>query len=382
MVTNKRQVVLIFDPRGIAGGDSFSVFDRLNQYGEQLKIQCPLNFLELIVFSGRESEYTKYKLLKFVRIYFVVKTSINFLYFSFYSYKLARSLKLQIKLLVTTDPWESYLGAFLLKKLLRKDIPIQIQVHGDIGNPNWRTTNAKNKLRFYIARYSLPKADSIRTVSARQTKYLIDSFDLNSEVFSIIPVPISKNSYSDIFSVNRQRSIGFIGRIHKERGLNEFIVLIKKLNSISNDFSVVIAGIGPNTNQFLREVNKILPATRLVYLGSVPNEGMSKVWRGIGVLVSLAPIESYGMAMREALVSGIPVWATESSGVRDLIDSPENDIVRLLDVEKNAIYLHQEFDQLVKIRVNPEFRKKFIKENNTYAAKLAKSWINTINKSK
>ena len=382
MVTNKRQVVLIFDPRGIAGGDSFSVFDRLNQYGEQLKIQCPLNFSELIVFSGRESEYTKYKLLKFVRIYFVVKSSINFLYFSFYSYKLARSLKLQIKLLVTTDPWESYLGAFLLKKLLRRDIPIQIQVHGDIGNPNWRNINAKNKLRFYIARYSLPKADSIRTVSARQTKYLIDSFDLNSEVFSIIPVPISKNSYSDIFSVNRQRSIGFIGRIHNERGLNEFIVLIKKLNSVSNDFSVVIAGIGPNTNQFLREVNKILPATRLVYLGSVPNEGMSKVWKGIGVLVSLAPIESYGMAMREALVSGIPVWATESSGVRDLIDSPEKDMVRLLDVEKNAIYLHQEFDQLVKIRVNPKFRKRFIKENNTYAAKLANSWINTINKSK
>ena len=44
--------------------------------------------------------------------------------------------------------------------------------------------------------------------------------------------------------------------------------------------------------------------------------------------------------------------------------------------------LDKDFKDLLATKVSSEFSRKFVKENNTYAAKLANSWINTINKAR
>ncbi len=109
---------------------------------------------------------------------------------------------------------------------------------------------------------------------------------------------------------------------------------------------------------------------------------MKKVWKEIGVLVSTAPAESYGRAMREVLVAGVPVWAMKSSGVDELISKAGKDNVKILDLTKGNHELSKEFDQLLKSKVSLRFRKQFIKDNSTYAQLLAKSWVDLINKQK
>jgi hypothetical protein len=96
----------------------------------------------------------------------------------------------------------------------------------------------------------------------------------------------------------------------------------------------------------------------------------------------MAPVESYGRVMRESLIAGVPVWATASAGTRDLMDNCKEGEVKLLDLSKSDASLDKDFNSLLKTKVNSDFSKRFIKENNTYAAKLASSWINIINKSK
>jgi hypothetical protein len=86
--------------------------------------------------------------------------------------------------------------------------------------------------------------------------------------------------------------------------------------------------------------------------------------------------------MRESLIAGVPVWATASAGVKDLMDNCKKGEVKLLDLSESDATLHKDFKTLLKSKVSSDFSKKFIKENNTYAAKLAKSWIGTINKAK
>jgi len=49
-----------------------------------------------------------------------------------------------------------------------------------------------------------------------------------------------------------------------------------------------------------------------------------------------------------------------------------------LDLEKNLDELYKDFESLLKVKVGPKFRNKFIKENNSYADKLARTWIDTI----
>ena len=84
--------------------------------------------------------------------------------------------------------------------------------------------------------------------------------------------------------------------------------------------------------------------------------------------------------MREALVAGVSVWATLSSGVEDLISKAGKDAVKILDLEKSNYELSKEFDQLLKNKVLQSIRKQFIKDNSTYAQLLAKSWVDLINK--
>ena len=173
-----------------------------------------------------------------------------------------------------------------------------------------------------------------------------------------------------------------IGRIHQDRGIWEFIRLIRILNSSSKDFKVVVIGDGTSKDKFLLKLESVIQKNRIIYLGQLPESELRKAWKRIGVLVSMAPVESYGRVIRESLIAGVPVWATASAGVKDLMDNCKKGEVKLLDLSKSEASLDKDFKSLLKTKVNSDFSKRFIKENNTYAAKLANSWINTIKKSK
>ena len=141
-------------------------------------------------------------------------------------------------------------------------------------------------------------------------------------------------------------------------------------------------GDGPSKDKFLLKLESVIPKNRIIYLGQIPESELLKAWKKIGVLVSMAPVESYGRVMRESLIAGVPVWATASAGVKDLMDNCKKGEVKLLDLSKSDTSLGKDFKTLIKTKVGPDFSKRFIRENNTYAAKLASSWINTINKAK
>ena len=378
----KNPVVLLLDPRGISKYNSVTVTKRLDEYAKQLAIQTSNNSLDLVVLSSSKRFKFKSKILRYVRIYYISKPTFNFVFFAVRSFKFIKSTNLEIKLVVVSDPWESFWCAYFLKKLSRTSIPIQIQVHGDFADPRWSSLSIQNRIRHSLAKLSLPRADSIRTVSKHQTKNLIENFHLESTRIQIIPVPISIHSKLRISRLNRPRTIGFVGRIHKDRGIWEFIKLIKVLDKSSNNFSIIVAGTGPNRDIFLEKLKLVNPRLKIDYLGQIPNDKMPSVWAKIGVLVSMAPAESYGLAMREALLHGIPVWATKSSGVNDLSKECRPGELKILDLKKENFYINKDFERLLKVKISTAFGKNFTKENNTYAAKLAKSWINSINKSK
>ena len=133
------------------------------------------------------------------------------------------------------------------------------------------------------------------------------------------------------------------------------------LNLNSKDFKVVVIGDGPSKDKFLLKLGSVISKNRLVYLGQLPESELRKVWKRIGLLVSMAPVESYGRVMRESLLAGVPVWATTSSGVKDLMDNCTKGEVKLLDLSKSEASLDKDFRSLLKTKVSSDFSKKFIK---------------------
>ena len=374
--------VLILDPRGVISAGKNDVIERHSNYGKELAKQNKKMDYKLKVLSASTQQVSTSKSNKTFEILNITKPTFNSYKFAKNAYKYIESNKLSVKLLVAGDPWESYWSAYFLSRLLNRDIPIQIQVHGDIADPRWRRINLKNRIRFSLAKLSLAKASSVRAVTEYQAENLVNAFGIGKDKIVVVPVPINVISKLVALKYERPKAIGLIGRIHQDRGIWDFLQLIRVLNSSSNDFKVVVIGDGPSKDKFLLKLESVIPKSRITYLGQLPESELRKVWKRIGVLVSMAPVESYGRVMRESLIAGVPVWATESAGVKDLMDNCKKGEVKLLDLNKSDTSLDKEFNTLLKTKVSSDFSKRFIKENNTYAAKLAKSWVNIINKTK
>ena len=373
--------VLILDPRGNIEVGGKDVIARHEIYAKEMRRQGKTSNLELKVFSAAVSAKSTSK-GKNERVITISTPTFNSYMFARKVHKFIKLNNLDVKLLVAGDPWESYWSAYFLNRFLNKKIPIQIQVHGDIADPRWRRINLRNRIRYSFAKLSLPKASSIRAVTKYQAENLVNAFGIKREKIVVVPVPITVASKSIALKSERPKTIGLIGRIHQDRGIWEFIRLIRILNSSSKDLKVVVIGDGPSKDKFLFELGSVIPKNRIIYLGQIPESELLKAWKKIGVLVSMAPVESYGRVMRESLIAGVPVWATASVGVKDLMDNCKKGEVKLLDLSKSDASLGKDFKTLLKTKVSSDFSKKFIKENNTFAAKLANSWINTINKAR
>jgi glycosyltransferase involved in cell wall biosynthesis len=373
--------VLILDPRGNIASGGKDVVARHETYAKELFMQGKSLRLDLKVFSAGVSLQSSGK-GKNERVITISKPTFNSYMFAKKTHKLIKINSLNVKLLVAGDPWEGYWSAYFLNKFLNKKIPIQVQAHGDIADPRWRRINFRNRIRFSLAKLSLPKASSVRAITKYQAENLVKAFGIKRERIVVVPVPINALSKPVALKSERPKTIGLIGRIHQDRGIWEFIRLIRILNSSLKDFKVVVVGDGPSKDKFLLKLESVIPKSRIIYLGQLPESELRKVWKRIGVLVSMAPVESYGRVMRESLIAGVPVWATASAGIKDLMDNCKKGEVKLLDLSKSDVSLDKDFKALLKTKVASDFSKRFIKENNNYAAKLASSWINIMNKSK
>ena len=380
MITQKL-VILSLDPRGVIIDGKEEVLSRQNNYGVNLKKFNTQQEYEFIIFSGSKNK-SQINLYESVRISNLCNPTFNFFKFAWKARKLALELNLDIKLFVVGDCWESYWSAFILNFFLQIKSPIQIQVHGDIADPKWRKINYRNRFRYLLAKLSLRNASSVRVVTKYQAENLINAFGINREKIVVVPVPIHVLNKPIVLKTDRPKTIGLIGRIHQDRGVWEFVKLVRILNSSSKDFKVFVIGDGPSKDKFLLKLESVIPKNRIIYLGQLPESELRKAWKKIGVLVSMAPVESYGRVIRESLISGVPVWATASAGVNDLMDNCKKGEVKLLDLSKSDATLDKDFKTLLKTKVSSDFGKRFIKENNSYAAKLASSWVNIINEAK
>ena len=373
--------VVILDPRGVILSGGADVIERHNSYALHLSKGGPKNKISLMILTAGSSQVIIQK-SSGLYLEVVSKPTFNSIKFAKAALRKIRSENLDVKLLVAGDPWESFWSAYFLKKLNPKVVPIQIQLHGDIANPAWKKISLQNRIRFNFAKFSMSKANGIRTVSNSQALKVAKIFKIKKTQISVIPVPINNLRLTSSMSSKRPKTLGLIGRLHNDRGIYNFIKLVKSLTVVKADFTVVIAGGGPDESRFLEEIKELLPKSKINFLGHLSEKDLKNVWKEIGVLVSTAPAESYGRVMREALVAGVPVWATKSSGVEDLISKAGKDAVKMLDFTKSSHELSKEFDQLLKSKVSLSIRKQFVKDNSTYAQLLAKAWLDLINKQK
>ena len=172
--------VLILDPRGNIAAGGKDVFARHETYAKELFTQGKTSRLDLKVFSAGSS--VKYSANgKNKMVINISKPTFNSYMFAKKAHKFIKINNLNVKLLVAGDPWESFWSAYFLNGFMNKKIPIQIQIHGDIADLRWRRISYRNRIRYSLAKLSLPKAVSVRAVTKYQAENLVNTFGIKKE---------------------------------------------------------------------------------------------------------------------------------------------------------------------------------------------------------
>ena len=133
---------------------------------------------------------------------------------------------------------------------------------------------------------------------------------------------------------DRNRVIGFCGRIVEEKGIDVLIrayAELKQKNSkmelrIAGDYRSVAGGsIYGSLVHFIREHH----VEGVTFLGKLPEEEMPRFFSGLDVFVlpSVNSLEAYGMVQIEAMRCGAPVVSSDLYGVRTIVQNTGGGLV-------------------------------------------------------
>lgn len=278
--------------------------------------------------------------------------------------------------LVAGDPLLSSILALRVRYLLRRrfsgDVRLQVQVHFELKTVQKCYKN-RLSIRYFLTKISLKAADQLRFVDSSQAQEFIEKFQLKKD-FVVIPVPLN---ISDYFSpqqrLNAPNSIAFIGRIHQERGLSEFLEISRIILAYSPDTEILVYGDGPERERFLSQLKSINERSNVREKGNLSQLGQE--WGEIGVLISTAPSESYGRAIREAHVHGVPVLAMPSLGALRLLKTAPEGVVQVLAPDFTESDVIKAFDSLSSTAVPLEYSRELLRFQGNLPKEIALSWL-------
>ncbi len=351
-----------------------ALLTRLNLYGKHLATVKNEAESKLVVFGGIDAQHYRFigeENYLYLDVLRISDPTRNLLLFAIKSRFRLRKASFQPSILIASDLYVGFFTCFLLTKILRVRSRIQISIHGLLTRLD--DSKLKAVLRKMFVRFALQQSHSIRVVSTDLQKSTSAEFYISESKFFVSAVPV------DIPILQGPKRCGkviaFIGRMHLERGIDEWVEIVHLLSLRRQDFDLFIIGDGPLLDHFIERL-RVLPKTINVhFFGHLGRNDLEKRWGDIRILLSSAPAEGYGLTLREALSTETFVCARKSQG-SDLL---ANQVLKVIEVYKNpedAVFLLENFlDDVFPGDFSQNFIENLRSANTVSLNALANSWI-------
>lgn len=210
-----------------------------------------------------------------------------------------------------------------------------------------------------LKRRALVKAKTI-TVVSDHLKNTVEKIEKTSNLH-VISMGCKVENFSKDFFVKNYFGQGdrpvilFVGRLAEVKGVTYLIEAMKLV-----DAQLVIAGCGPQEKQLKAQAEE--QGDKIQFLGSKTHEELKIIYASADVFVAPSITtsegiqEGLGLVILEAMASGLPVVASRSGGIIDLIQHGQNG---LLADEKSPVSIAENINEILN---HPEKRKKLEKE--------------------
>jgi glycosyltransferase involved in cell wall biosynthesis len=172
------------------------------------------------------------------------------------------------------------------------------------------------------------------------------------------------------------RNIVFLGRIHEERGIDLLIQIVKSVVSQNSQVKFHIIGDGELLPLLRERLSGEVQSGFCTMYGSLHGEELSSALRKMAMLINCAPVESYGLAMREALMQGLPIFALKNEATMALQQQFPAYVVLFQDAKDAAksIVDYSTFQEIDRSEVL-KIREYFLVDNIRNIDAVAQSWV-------
>src|SRR3989344_7049501 len=269
-----------------------SVRERMKNYASYL------DELHIIIFSSAEFDDQTISNNCFV---YSTKSKTKWLY-PFDAIRIGKSIisDKNINNITCQDPFLTAVVGVSLKKHF--SLPLEIQIHTDIGSPNFTYTFG-NYIRKKMALRYLPKANHIRVVSQRIKKFLVEDSRLNiaDSKVEVRSIYVDKNSIKNSPIVtdlhkkfpNFQKIVLIASRFEPEKNIKLSIEAWKKVVQEIPSAGLVIVGSGSEELKLKRLVDSF-GINRSVVFEPWQND-LSSYYKTTDLLLLTSFYEGYGM---------------------------------------------------------------------------------------
>jgi glycosyltransferase involved in cell wall biosynthesis len=162
-------------------------------------------------------------------------------------------------------------------------------------------------------------SDAVIAISEAIKSQLVTSFGTHPSKIHVVPPPIEYPLY-ETFPLRQPEKLFFVGRLHQDKGVD---LLIRAMKHLPERFQLQIVGDGPE-RQSLENLAEALSLTQRVSFGGYKESVISLLHENAGMLIVPSRTEGLGRVILEAFAAGVPVVATDTGGIGEIVSDRES----------------------------------------------------------
>jgi glycosyltransferase involved in cell wall biosynthesis len=305
------------------------------------------------------------------------------LFYYFDSFKIARKIlkEQHIQLIFTQDPFETGLAGWRIAR--KNKIRLQLQIHTDFLSPYFGQESLFNKIRVYLGKFLIRRADVFRVVSARIKKSLV-TCGIEQEKIFVLPifVDIEKFESASIKTNLKQKypQFDFIilmaSRLSREKNIGLAIEAMSGIIKKYPKAGLVIVGEGEEIENLKFKIKNLILHDNVML--EPWTEDLASYYKSADIFLLTSNYEGWGLAMVEAMAGGCPIVMTDVGCAGELVVNNESGLVvppgnkRALITALDLLLADESLRE--KFRANALAAAKKMPSKEQYLADYKKSW--------
>lgn len=290
---------------------------RWNSYGKTLEEPTKGELQKIIVFLPDSNQFLDLERFVHLEVILFPDSLLGRLWLVNQLCKRIKKLGKRSVTLVAGDIYVSPILARGVKFLCSASIRIQIQFHGSTYVK--QDKGPASYLRYFLVRLAILFSDSIRIVSVFQQYEIQRLAGRRQKNFVLSPIPVSLSKIPKTRIPHTGLAILVLGRLHSERGIAKLVELIDLMAHEKVQCTFNVVGDGPQAEFLFPYLENPHGSTKVILHG-LKSESEVRTYLGQNdILISFADQEGYGLALREAVLSGVHVIAKRNSGTEEAL---------------------------------------------------------------